>query len=716
MSRVTAGIGGWSARHPWSAILLWVVLVAGCVAAGMGGGRDATTAELQTGQSATATELMDRAGLTDPAVENVLVTGGSAAERKAAATDLRTRMAALAPVATVSDPVPGADGAALLVPVVMKGDPDTAHERVGALLDTTADVQRAHPAVRVQETGAASIKSDFDDWLGKDLTKAAALSVPVTLVILLLAFGALVAAGLPVLLALSAVAGALGLWAAASHLVPDPGMVSDVIVLIGMAVGVDYSLFYLRRFREEKEAGKDAPDAIAVAARTSGHSVLVSGLAIVVAMTGLFLADDVVFASMATGAILVVAVTVVASLTVLPALLAKFGRAVDRPRVPLLWRLSRPGREPRLWPALLRPSVRHPFLMLLVGGAALVALAVPALDMAPKATLTGDFPDALPTIKVYDQVVRAYPSQDGSFDVVVRGGSEKLPQVRTALKDLVARTQRDPLFGGQGAAQIRVSADGSTAAVTVPTPYGTDSPDSRRALERLRGDYLPATAGRTGARYAVGGDLAASLDYADQLKEKLPLVLGYVLVLTSLMMVLAFRALLLALVTLLLNLLSAAASFGVLTLVFQHTWAEGLLGFKSTGHVVSWVPVLLFVVLSGLSMDYHVFVVSRIREDAAGGLGFKDAVVSGLSRTAGVVSSAAVVMVAVFAIFASLSFIELKQIGVGLAVAVALDATVVRAVLLPAALSALGRWTWWPSLRPRKLVSTAEYDVLERHY
>jgi RND superfamily putative drug exporter len=593
----------------------------------------------------------------------------------------------------------------VLLPITLAGDPDTAADRIQPLLDATAAVQADHPELRIEEVGGPSINKALNDTLGKDFQRAELLSLPVTLVILIVAFGALIAAGIPVLLALSSVAAALGLSTLASHLVPSTDTTSSVILLIGMAVGVDYSLFYVRREREERARGHGHLDAVEIAAETSGHAVVVSGVAVMISMAGLFLASDVVFSSLAVGSILVVAVAVAGSLTVLPALLAKLGRWVDRPRVPLLWRLTASRRRPdgtpaapRFWPAVLRPALRSPLVTLVVSVGLLLALAVPALGMKLKFPGMEDLPRTTPAMQAYDRLTAAFPSTGTTHVVAVRAPAAEAPAVRAALTDLAGRAAADPLFAPleSGGPKIKVSTDGRVSVLEVATPYASRTDEARQSLERLRRDLVPAALGRLpGSEYAVGGGVASSEDYAAHIGEKLPLVMAFVLILTFLVMALTFRSVVVALTSILLNLLSAGAAYGVLVLVFQHGWAQGPLGFTSMGAIVSWLPLFLFVVLFGLSMDYHVFVVSRIREAVRRGVPNREAVAYGITSSAGVVSSAAIVMVGVFAIFASLSTIDMKQLGIGLAAAILLDATIIRAVVLPSLMILLGRANWW---------------------
>jgi putative drug exporter of the RND superfamily len=701
---VTVRMARWSAEHPWRAIALWVVFVAVCFIGGTAAGtHEATTSDEAIGESGRAYVMIDEGGFADePAVDNVLITARSGALDRAAAdraaADAKASLGAVAGVAEVGEPVPANNGTALLVPITMSGDPDTAEDRVEPLRAATAAVQRAHPDLRVEEVGGPSISKALDDTLGRDFQRAEILSLPVTLAILILAFGALIAAGVPVLLALSSVAAAMGLSTLASHLIPAGDVTSSVILLIGMAVGVDYSLFYVRREREERAKGRGHVDAVEIAAETSGHAVVVSGTAVVIAMSGLFLAGDATFSSLAVGSILVVAVAVLGSLSVLPALLAKLGRWVDRPRVPLLWRLTtaRAGVRPgRLWRGLLGPALRWPVATLLVSVLALLALAAPALGMKLRFPGTEDLPRTTPAMQAYDRLTAAYPSNGTTHLIAVRAPAGSAPAVKAALTELADSTQGDPLYAPleKTGPDIEVSPNGTVTTLDIATPYTGRDPAAERSLHKLRDDLAPAAL--SGFTYAVGGAIAENEDYSTHIWHKLPIVAGFVLVLTFLVMAWTFRSVVVALTSILLNLLSVSAAYGLMVLVFQHTWAEGVLSFSSSGAIVTWLPMFLFVVLFGLSMDYHVFVVSRIREAVLRGVPNREAVAEGIVGSAGVVSSAAFVMVGVFSIFATLSTIDMKQLGVGLAAAILLDATIIRAVVLPSVMTLLGDANWW---------------------
>jgi RND superfamily putative drug exporter len=691
----------WSAEHPWRAIVGWIAFVALCaVVGGLAGTRQQSDADQAVGEWGRAERIVEHGNFHDPITENILVTARSGvldrARADAALADVGRRLSALPDVIRRDKPVPAADGSAVVLRAQLAGPADNSAARVVPVLDATAAVQAAYPDLRVEEVGDASVDRATGATLDRDFQRAEKLSVPISLAILVLAFGALLAAGVPVLLALSSVAAAIGLSALVSHLIPVSDAVSSVILLIGMAVGIDYSLFYIRRAREERARGATVLDAVEIAAATSGRAVLVSGVTVGVAMAGMLLSGSAIFISLAIGTILVVAVAVVGSVTVLPAVLAKLGRWVDRPRVPLLYRLTMHRREPRLWPALLRPVLRRPAIALVVAAGLLGALAIPALGMRTRLLSNEDLPRSIPIVAALDRLTAAYPSEGESHQVAVEAPASEAAAVRAALLELDRQAKADPGFAADGPADIRESADHRVQVLDVPIPSTPDTSGARQTLSTLRTSLGPATVGRVpGAKMAVGGATAASVDFSRSLSSRLPWVFGFVLTLTFGLMLWAFRSVVIAGTAIVLNMLSVGAAYGLLVLVFQHHWAEGLLGFQSNGAIVAWIPMFLFVVLFGLSMDYHVFVVSRIREAALGGMPTRDAVRQGITSSAGAVTSAAVVMVAVFSVFATLSTLDFKQLGVGLGAAILLDATIVRAVLLPAAMTLLGRWNWW---------------------
>ena len=691
---ITVRAARWSATHPWQAVLGWLVFVALCVGAGAATGtRQVQGEDFWVGEAGRAEAIATEAGLARQNVEKVLITGPDRAEARVAAGELARRADALEAVTAVGESRPSGDGAALVLPITLIDDDKAAREQVESVLDATAAVQAAHPALRIAQTGEHSTGSGVESLIGHDLARAEQLTLPVTLLILVVVFGALVAAGVPVVLALTSIAAAMGLYAVSTVVIPSPGgAVQNVILMIGMAVGVDYSLFYLKRVREERAGGRMVHDvAVEYAAATAGRAIVVSGVAVLVPLVALYLADDVIFTGIATGSIIVVAVAMASSLTVLPAMLVLLGRWLDWPRIP---GLSRSGRG-RLWPALLRPALRRPALTLAAATCAMLLLALPALTLKISAEGIDTHPRSVPAVDTWHRMTEIFPAEGVSHMVAVR--TQQAGQARAALTDLAHRAH-GPLFAETAAPAIRTSADGRTGTLELPIPHGGATDEARASLALLREVFVPQVLGGVaGAEYAVSGDVARSVDPVEHQAGKIPWVVAFALVLTFAMVVVAFRSVVIGGIVVVLNLLSAAAAFGALVLVFQHTWAEGLLGFTSTGFIGSRIPLILFVILFGLSMDYQVFVLSRIREAVQRGLPTRDAVARGITGSAGVVTSAAVVMVSVFAAFTFAGMLELKQTGFGLAVAVLLDALVVRILVLPAALTLLGRFSWWPS-------------------
>ncbi|MGH8775224.1 MAG: MMPL family transporter [Jiangellaceae bacterium] len=716
-------IATWSARHRWTALFLWIAFVAAAILGGGAvGSQEIDDDEETIGASAAADRALLDAEFGELPSESVLVQnadGGQLDAAGAALTELNEGLAGLTGVAAVGDPVPSSDGTSQLVEVTLDESIGTEEQQDEATAEAARDVKEvvtglaaAHPDLRIEQVGDNTIGDALDEMYEDDFVRAEILSVPVTLAILLVVFGALVAAGVPILLALSSVGAAMGLSAFASYLVPSNDLLSSVVLLVGMAVGVDYSLFYIRRDREERAKGDSVEHAIAVVAATSGRAVVVSGITVAVAMSGMFLSGFSIFSAFAMGTILVVLVAVLGSVTVLPALLSILGRWVDRPRIPLLWRLTRRDGGSRFWPAVLRPVLRRPVVALTLGVGALAALAAPALGMTLSNPDIDDMPDSIPEIQTYQRITDAYPSEGKAHTVAVWSQDRSAldtTDVDAAVAELTSRTDAGTAFFATAGTvpEVEYAEGGEVARFSVPAASNPDDPQGRASLEELR-ELVPETVGAVpGVDTGVTGSIAWDVDFRDVLSERLPLVIGFVLLLTVLVLVLAFRSLAIALTAAALNLLSVAAAYGLLVLVFQNTWAEGLLDFTSNGAIITWLPLFLFVILFGLSMDYHVFVVSRIREGRRAGLSTRDAIAEGITKSAGVVTSAALVMVAVFSIFATLTPLDFKQMGVGLATAILIDATIVRAVLLPAAMSLLGERNWW---MPRALQRLPSFD------
>ena len=700
---VAGTVGGWSVRHRLVAIVGWVLFVGLAMAVGSAVGQaQMSEDEYAKGDSARALRILDEAGLETPAGEMFLLTGqGSATSptTRAATADLVDRLGRTGQVTEIRDPyVSGmisADRRSVLVLVSMKGDPMTVADRVQPLEDAASAVRDAHPGVRIDEFGEGSANQWFNDTIGKDFQRAEWTAVPLALGILLVAFGAFLAAVLPVGLALTSFLAANGVLALVSHRMHLDTSTSSVMLLVGLAVGVDYSMFYLRREREERVLGRDPGTALRIAAATSGRSVLVSGLTVVAAMAGMYLSGMLLFAGFGTAAILVVLVAVIGSLTVLPAMLSLLGDRVDFGRVPGLARMRRPTGRSRFWEAVLGRVLKRPAVSATAAVAFLLLLAAPAFGIhTEKLSLDKLLPADTSIMQSYQRIETAFPGGPSPANVVVRSSDVSGAAMAAAVDEFETRARATGLV--QEPILVTVHADANVVEVSVPLAGNGSDATSVRALETLRGDVIPATFGAVpGAEAYVSGNLAFSQDFNAHLEHAIVPVVAFVLVLAFLVMLLAFRSVTIAAVSVVLNVLSMASAFGVMVAVFQHGWGASLVGARGVGAIESWIPLFSFVILFGLSMDYHVFVVSRIREAHDRGLPTRQAVAHGIEISAGVVTSAAVIMVAVFAVFATLSMTTFKQLGVGLAVAILLDATVVRVVLLPSVLSVLGDRTWW---------------------
>jgi uncharacterized membrane protein YdfJ with MMPL/SSD domain len=584
------------------------------------------------------------------------------------------------------------DGRSAMIEFTPTGSYEEAVLYIDELVEAVDKVETRHPGFLIDETGSVSTQKEVQSAIKGGLGKAGLVSIPLTIVVLMIILGSLVAASIPLLLGITSVVATAGLIAFASRLVPMSDDVMEVVLLIGLAVGVDYALFYIRREREERRAGRSEGAALEAAAATSGRSVLVSGITVLIAMAGMLFSGDQDFRSFAVGTMIVVAVAMLGSLTVLPAVLSKLGDRVEKGRIPYVHRLRRHKGEGRMWGAVLDRVLRRPVFAVVAAGAVLVALAVPALGL--HTTQTGTEGMRIAAIEPVERLIDAFPGSPEPAVVAIKAEDTNAAPIRTAIADL----KRKALATGQMNTPIDVTtnADGTATKVEIPLEgKGTDDA-SNAALATLRGTLLPETLGQIdGVEYAVTGTTAASHDYNQAQKKSLPLVFAFVLLFAFGLLLVTFRSIVIALKAIVLNLLSVAAAYGVLVAIFQWGWGENLLDFQSNGGIANWLPVFLFVILFGLSMDYHVFILSRIREAFDRGLDTDKAITYGIKTTASTVTSAAVVMVGVFSVFTLLPVLDFKEMGIGLAVAVLLDATLVRGVLLPASMKLLGNANWY---------------------
>jgi uncharacterized membrane protein YdfJ with MMPL/SSD domain len=701
---LAARAGRWSARHRRTAIAGWLafVLIA-FFAGGAVGQKQLSQVDMGNGDSQRAGRAVEAADFPKFAEEEILVqnrsVGRNEVAMRGAVADVIRLLSGVPYVYDVRSALSGgnpgqisADGRSALIRFKLAGDEELAQDRVDAALAATATAQRLNPAMRVEQYGEASVNKALEQSFKDDFDRAETTSMPLTLAILLVAFGSLVAAGVPLLLGVTAVIAALGLLGPISHVIPLSDMIGPIVLLIGLAVGVDYSLFYLRRKLEEVDHGRSESDALQMAAATSGRAVLVSGMTVIVAMSGMFLAGNSVFTSFAVGTTVVVAVAMLGSVTVLPAVLAGLGPHIEWGKVPVISKRRHSG-DSRLWGWILDRVLRRPALSLALGAALLVALSLPAMSMHTMNPGAEGLPRSLPIMQTYDRLQAAFPGGPMPAVIVVKAPDVATPAVQKGIEAMLARAHAGGLTGS---VFTDTSPDRHVAIVSLPLPGNGTDPTSEAALAKLRDKVIPATIDRVpGTVTYVAGMTAESKDFNDVMKARLPIVFAFVLGVALVLLVVTFRSLAVPVTAIALNLLSVGAAYGVVKLIFQDGNLESLLAFQSLGGVVSWLPVFLFVVLFGLSMDYNVFILSRIREGVERGLPAEEAVSRAIKATAGVVTSAAIVMVAVFSIFATLSALVFKQFGVALAVAILVDATIVRAVLLPSAMSLLGSRGWY---------------------
>jgi putative drug exporter of the RND superfamily len=693
-------VAGWSARHSKTAVFGWLLLVVVCLVIGQRVGTSNVNS-YDPGQAGTAERVLNESIVQQPDSESVLIqarTGLTFADPslRLAVRDVVTALHRVPGSATdIQSPYTSKgllNGRSALVTFNVAGNPNNDDSTVVPAMNAVAGVHV--PGITIGEAGGATIDRAIGNSTGSDFHRAELTSVPISLVLLLIVFGALIAAGIPLLLAGTAVISAISLLAIPGRWLPVDSTTSSIVLLVGMAVGIDYSLFYLRRVREERVLGSSTSEALRVAARTSGRAIVVSGLTVMISLAGLFLTGIDVFSGIAVGTIMVVGVAILGSLTFLPALLAMLGTWTDRARVPFLGKRRTAARASRFWGGLARTVVRRPLVW---GGAAAIAmltLAVPVLSLHLEDPGIHDLPSNVPVIRTLDAIYQAFPGGPQPAEVVVTGTDLGGVQVADAIRSLSAHyaTTDGPIRQ-----PITTQMFGNNQVLVVNVPLAGDGTDatSNNALAVLLGQALPATFGPVpGISYSVAGLTAGNHDFDAQLSSRIPWVFAFVLGFAFLLLLISFRSVWIPALSICLNLLSVGAAYGLMVLIFQDGRLQGPLDFDAYGGITPWLPLFMFVLLFGLSMDYHVFILSRIRELRLGGSSAKEAVTSGISHSGGVVTSAAAIMVAVFSIFATLSLFEFKVFGVAMSAAILIDATIVRGILLPAGLSLLGDRAW----------------------
>jgi uncharacterized membrane protein YdfJ with MMPL/SSD domain len=693
-----------SSRRPWLVVGLWLmVIVAAFVLVATLLAFEGEAEITRTTESKQADRILDEGfpqeAANGQAISEVVVVRAEDGEARSAATRAR--------VAELADELRAA-GAEVVVTYVderrlVSQDGDSTVLLVGLGRDgeddvdgVVASVQRLddEPGYQAAVTGERTADADEDEASLEDLKKGELFfGAPVAFVILLLVFGAVVAGLVPLMLAVASIVVALALVALLAQAYDLSVFTQNMLIGMGLALGIDYSLFTLSRYREERLQGREKPDAIATAGATAGRAVLFSGIAFVLAMLGLLLVPSTIFRSLAAGAILVGIVSVTAALTLLPAVLALLGDRVNALRIPFFGRATeRAGREGRFWGAIVDRVMRRPVVSLVLAAGLLLALAAPVLALDTGTSGAATLPDRFESKQGYLLLREEFPKQSTEPVEIAVAGEVREPAVKSALAGLERELARRPIFGET---TVEANEAGTVARVTVPISGNPDGERAIAAVRELRSEVVPGAFAGVDADVYVGGDTAEELDYHDTVDFWLPLVLLFVLGLSFLLLTLAFRSIVVPATAIGMNLLSVGAAYGLLVLVFQKGIGNDLLGLREAETIDAWVPLFLFAVLFGLSMDYQVFLLSRIRERYSQ-TGDTDAAISfGIGSTARLITGAALIIIAVFWGFAMGDTIAFQQMGFGIAFALLIDATIVRSVLVPATMKLLGERNWY---------------------
>jgi putative drug exporter of the RND superfamily len=699
----TQAVAAASARHPWRTIGAWiaiVVLAVFAIVTLLGGSLTTDGAPTNNPESERADEALFRALPPDPntAVSDIVVIRSSKHTVESPAFEEYVRdfvadneISALGRGRTyLDDPNAGLvseDGHATVIPIALTSDDET--EALVEKIEAIGD----EGAFAVSVTGEETLDHDFNLLSQEDLENGELkFGLPAALIILLLVFGAVVAGLVPLLMAMVSIVVALGLTALVAQQFELSVFVINMLTGMGLALGIDYSLFVVSRYREERAKGNAEFAAIEIAGATASRAVLFSGTVFVIAMFGMLLVPSSIMRSLAAGAILVGIVSVIAALTLLPAVLGLLKDRVNALRIPFVGRRAdEAGSEGRFWGAIVRGVLRRPALSLTLSVAGLLALALPVLTMNVGTSGVSSLPDRFVSKQGYLALEEDFSTVTPDPATVVVSNASS-PDVSAAVESLRARLVSDPRFGDT---TVERSADGGVAILTVAVPGDPASSEAIDAVRELRTDIADETFAGTDADVLVGGTTSENIDYFDSVIDPAPWVIALVLLLTFVFLTVVFRSVVVAGTAVLLNLLSVGAAYGLLVLVFQEGIGAGVLGFQTADAIEAWVPLFLFSVLFGLSMDYQVFLLSRIRERYDETRDTTDAVSFGVASTARIITGAALIIVAVFAGFARGDLIMFQQMGFGVAVALLLDATVIRSVVLPSAMKLLGEWNWY---------------------
>jgi len=716
----TAGLARISARRPWLIIAVWVMLLALSVVAATGLGDAFTTDGDFVGrpESVQADDLLEqrlRSGEDEAVSETIIVHSESATADDAAfksvveqtAADLRSMPDVIAEVTTYYDAVAAsnpdasslisADGDSTLILVRLAGDLDQASENVDAYLETIA--RQGTESIDVLSVGDITVGEEFNRLAEEDLVKGEGLGLIAALVVLVIVFGALVAASVPLVLAITSIIVAIGLTALLGRVTDLSFFIVNMITMIGLAVGIDYALFIVERYREERRRGRSKHDAIEVAGGTASKAVLFSGSTVVLALFGLLIIPTVIFRSLGAGAILVVIVAVLATLTLVPALLSLLGDKIDWPRK-RTYDATTAARQAEydaqsthsgFWGGMARIVMARPVVSVILASGFLIALAIPYFDLQRGQGGVESLPPGN-VRTAYMLLSQDFPAgQLAPVQIVVDG--MRTDEVLAGIDRLTAAIGSNSVFGP--AEQPIWNEAGDLALVQIPLTVDASSIGALAAVNDLRDQVIPLAFADVPAEVLVTGAPAMNLDFEEVVNTYTPIVFIFVLSLSFVLLMLAFRSLVVPLKAIVMNLLSVGATYGLLVLVFQKGYLHETLGFQRTPTIEAWIPIFLFCVLFGLSMDYHVFLISRIREHYDATHNNRESVAVGLQATAKIITGAALIMVAVFTGFASGQLVMFQQMGFGLAIAVLIDATIVRSVLVPASMVLLGDRNWY---------------------
>lgn len=716
----TAGLARISARRPWIVVSVWLVLLilAGVAATGLDDAFTSNGVFTNRPESVRADDLLAQRmldGQDDPLTETVIIrsetltvdTSEFQQVVEQTATDLRALPQVVASVTTYYDTVAAgspadtllvsADRHTTLVAVTLAGDFDAASSHVAEYLDVIE--RQTTSGFQVLAVGDITVDDAFSRLAENDLKKGEGLGLIAALVILVIVFGALLAAGIPVVLAVVSIIVSVGLTAVLGRVMDISFFIVNMITMIGLAVGIDYALFIVSRYREERRRGRDQQEAIEIAGATASKAVLFSGGTVVLALLGMFLIPTVVFRSLGAGAMLVVIVAVAATLTLIPALLSLLGDRIDWPRRPRYDAVSIAKQKAYdqetihagFWGRITRLVMARPVASVVLAAGLLIAAALPYVDFSGGKAGVASLPQS-EVRTAYELLTRDFPAGHlAPIEVVV--DAPRTVAVESGIGRLVDAMKADPVFGPAEPVQWNDTRD--LALLRVPLTVEGSSPEAVAAVSALRDDLVPTAFTGIGATVLVTGGPAGNADLEQVIHDYTPIVFAFVLGLSFLLLMVAFRSLIVPLKAIVMNLLSVGAAYGLLVLVFQKGYLHGVLGFQQTPTVENWIPIFLFCVLFGLSMDYHVFLLSRIREHYDQTHNNRESVAVGLQSTAKIITGAALIMVAVFGGFASGKLVMFQQVGFGLAVAVILDATIVRSILVPASMTLLGDRNWY---------------------